>query len=337
MPSWMRWHTIVGRGDCLGLSINWGPWADVGMAAKLSLAGQGLEKIDVETGLQVFAELLESAPGSSPSRRRASSASIGRRFGSDCPRTPPRRSSACSSGRRRNPSTGATDDFLRRFQADQRTTNARRLLEGYIHGQLLQALGQDASKEIAPTQPWQGLGMDSLMMVEMKNRLERSLRVTIPVETLMQDVNTRVLAAFIAGRLNNGTSADARTGDAADSLSEEDLQKAFDRVTQIPQAFVVAEKQQGRRILADGRWRIDFASCNYLGFDFEPEIMAAIPPALAEWGAHPSWTRAVASPALYDELERELADLVGAPTRSSFRRSRCSISECCRSWPDTTA
>jgi 7-keto-8-aminopelargonate synthetase-like enzyme len=40
--------------------------------------------------------------------------------------------------------------------------------------------------------------------------------------------------------------------------------------------------------------------------------MAAIPRAVEEWGVHPSWTRAVASPSLYAELERELADTVGA-------------------------
>ncbi len=42
--------------------------------------------------------------------------------------------------------------------------------------------------------------------------------------------------------------------------------------------------------------------------------MAAIPPALEKWGVHPSWTRAVASPGIYDELEMELAHLVGAPS-----------------------
>ena len=41
-----------------GLSINWGPWATVGMAANLSVASQGVDKIDVEDGLRVFGELL---------------------------------------------------------------------------------------------------------------------------------------------------------------------------------------------------------------------------------------------------------------------------------------
>ena len=76
------------------------------------------------------------------------------------------------------------------------------------------------------------------------------------------------------------------------------------RLRGIPQMFATVEAQERRRVLVDGRWRIDFASCNYLGLDFHPDVMAAIPPALAEWGVHPSWTRAVASPRLYDDLER---------------------------------
>ena len=37
-------------------------------------------------------------------------------------------------------------------------------------------------------------------------------------------------------------------------------------------------------------WLADFASCNYLGFDLDPEIIASIPDATAKWGTHPSWS-----------------------------------------------
>jgi 7-keto-8-aminopelargonate synthetase-like enzyme len=87
----------------------------------------------------------------------------------------------------------------------------------------------------------------------------------------------------------------------------------FARARAIPQGFRTAEDQAGRQVLIDGRWRADFASCNYLGLDLDPEVMAAVGPALQKWGTHPSWTRAVASPAPYAELERELARMVGAP------------------------
>jgi 8-amino-7-oxononanoate synthase len=70
---------------------------------------------------------------------------------------------------------------------------------------------------------------------------------------------------------------------------------------------------EGRRVrLRDGRWLTDFASCNYLGFDLDPEVADSIPSAVARFGTHPSWARLAASPSLYRELEGELAELVGA-------------------------
>jgi 8-amino-7-oxononanoate synthase len=60
------------------------------------------------------------------------------------------------------------------------------------------------------------------------------------------------------------------------------------------------------------QWLADFASCNYLGFDLDPEIIEAIPPYLDRWGTHPSWSRLLGSPALYPQLEQRLTELVGA-------------------------
>jgi 7-keto-8-aminopelargonate synthetase-like enzyme len=87
---------------------------------------------------------------------------------------------------------------------------------------------------------------------------------------------------------------------------------------EVPQIHAVVTEQIGRKVKVEGRWIFDFASCNYLGIDLEPEVMEAIPPALQKWGVHPSWTRAVASPGIYEDLEQALAELVGAPTTLVF-------------------
>lgn len=67
----------------------------------------------------------------------------------------------------------------------------------------------------------------------------------------------------------------------------------------------------GRMIQFGDKWVADFASCNYLGFDLENEIIESIEPALKKWGVHPSWCRLVASPNLYVEAEELLAHLFG--------------------------
>jgi 8-amino-7-oxononanoate synthase len=75
----------------------------------------------------------------------------------------------------------------------------------------------------------------------------------------------------------------------------------------------VIDEVAGRRIRVGDTWLIDFASCNYLGFDLDPDIMAAIPPMVARWGTHPSWSRLLGSPRLSVEIEERLTDLLGAP------------------------
>jgi len=79
-----------------------------------------------------------------------------------------------------------------------------------------------------------------------------------------------------------------------------------------PMCDATVEEVVGRRIRVGEHWLADFASCNYLGFDLEPEIAEAMTDAVARWGTHPSWARMVASPRLYVEIETELTGLLGA-------------------------
>jgi 8-amino-7-oxononanoate synthase len=80
-----------------------------------------------------------------------------------------------------------------------------------------------------------------------------------------------------------------------------------------PMVDAVIDEVDGRLIRIGNRWLIDFASCNYLGFDLEPEIIQAIPEYLERWGTHPSWSRLLGSPVLYEEIEEKLSDLLEAP------------------------
>jgi 8-amino-7-oxononanoate synthase len=79
-----------------------------------------------------------------------------------------------------------------------------------------------------------------------------------------------------------------------------------------PMTDAVIEEIDGRMIRVGDRWLADFASCNYLGFDLEREIIEAVPAYLDKWGTHPSWSRLLGSPALCEQLEERVADLLGA-------------------------
>ncbi|MET7401910.1 pyridoxal phosphate-dependent aminotransferase family protein [Dactylosporangium sp. NPDC005572] len=75
----------------------------------------------------------------------------------------------------------------------------------------------------------------------------------------------------------------------------------------------VIDEINGRRIRVGGHWLTDWASCNYLGFDLEPEIIEAVEPQLRRWGTHPSWSRMLGNPGLYPRIEERLAELLRAP------------------------
>jgi len=75
----------------------------------------------------------------------------------------------------------------------------------------------------------------------------------------------------------------------------------------------VIEEIDGRRIRIGDAWLADFASCNYLGFDLEPEIMDSIAAQVARWGTHPSWSRLLGNPRIYIDIEDRLTELLGAP------------------------
>lgn len=90
----------------------------------------------------------------------------------------------------------------------------------------------------------------------------------------------------------------------------EDLERL--RVTH-PMMDAVIDEVRGRRIRIGSQWLADFASCNYLGFDLDAEIIESILPAIRRWGTHPSWSRLLGSPRLYEDIEDQLTELLGAP------------------------
>jgi 8-amino-7-oxononanoate synthase len=75
----------------------------------------------------------------------------------------------------------------------------------------------------------------------------------------------------------------------------------------------VIDEVRGRHIRVGEHWLADFASCNYLGFDLDPEIAAAIGEQVGRWGTHPSWSRLLGNPRLYPEIEEQLTELLGSP------------------------
>jgi 8-amino-7-oxononanoate synthase len=73
----------------------------------------------------------------------------------------------------------------------------------------------------------------------------------------------------------------------------------------------VIDEIDGRQIRIGNQWLTDYASCNYLGLDLDQEIIEAVPEYLRRWGTHPSWSRLLGSPILYEQIEEQLTALLG--------------------------
>lgn len=147
------------------------------------------------------------------------------------------------------------------------------------------------------------LDLDSLALFELAVAVEQRTGMGISQEHLL---TVRSVADLIeAAGVTNPSESGLRF------LQEKYLEA-------IPQIDVLVEGQRRRSLSVEGREVVDFASCNYLGLDLHPAVISAIDPLVREWGVHPSWTRAVASPEPYQRLEHRLAALVGAPDAVLF-------------------
>jgi 8-amino-7-oxononanoate synthase len=143
------------------------------------------------------------------------------------------------------------------------------------------------------------LDLDSLALFEVAVGIEERSGSTITDRDLIAARTVADLAAAANAAMTASSGVSVRR-------IEESL------IDKVPQLGRTALAQRGRRVFIDGRWAVDFASCNYLALDLHPTMAAAIGPMVADWGVHPSWTRAIASPHPYRELEQRLAQLIGA-------------------------
>nr|ACG63826.1 SxtA [Microseira wollei] len=179
----------------------------------------------------------------------------------------------------------------------------------------LKVLGSQRQAAYAPKQKLLDMGLDSLDLLELQTLLEERLGVSLSRTFFLQNNTPTAIITYFQTYFQNQVVQEKKSDLASpvDSANEINTLENVVNQQKIPQVTRVVTEQQDRKVLIDGHWVIDFASCNYLGLDLHPKVKEAIPPALEKWGVHPSWTRLVASPAIYEELEEELAKLLGVP------------------------
>jgi NADPH:quinone reductase-like Zn-dependent oxidoreductase/aryl carrier-like protein len=161
-----------------GLSINWGPWADIGLAARADRVGrldkQGVGAIKPAQGKAILSRLWA---------QRVAQVGV---IPFDWDKMKVMTGGSWSilkdvmdiSASRANPSARIT---LLSLEPDARLS----WLITHLRRQVAQVLGATAVN-LDEQQPLTNLGLDSLMAVELKNRIERDLGVSLPMVTFLQ-------------------------------------------------------------------------------------------------------------------------------------------------------
>ncbi|MGF1604609.1 MAG: SDR family NAD(P)-dependent oxidoreductase [Thermosynechococcaceae cyanobacterium] len=155
------------------LSINWGPWDQLGLATRINSGLEGMERIEPETGLAVLDYLL-----------RQSWAQVGVLPINESRWAVPAGLTAFWSELRIEKASGS--DLLSELE---RVTDRRALLMEYLQSEVARLLGVDGEEGCDPDIGFTDLGLDSLTTVELRNRLQTALERSLP-STVIYDYPT---------------------------------------------------------------------------------------------------------------------------------------------------
>lgn len=174
------------RRGLAGTSLNWGPWAEAGMAASLEndrFAAMGIRQLAPAQGLRTMMRLIGESPVQAvvadidwAAYGRAQGIGGGSGLFASVVGMPEAGAAALAE-------VAVSRDILAELGASL-PAQREGLMRSYLQELARQTLGYGHGETIAPDKPLAEQGFDSLMSVEMRNRLNRALGRTLPASLL---------------------------------------------------------------------------------------------------------------------------------------------------------
>ncbi|AGT08109.1 6-deoxyerythronolide-B synthase [Paracoccus aminophilus JCM 7686] len=179
-------------------SINWGPFADIGLAAQDARRGkrldaQGMRELSVTQGMDALIDILHAQPVTigivpfEPGRWCEAHPSVAGL------------QSFAALLRSETGGTARRQELLRQV-VDAPVEDRARLLADGLRSLLARVLGQGEDR-ISDETPFRALGLDSLMSLELRNRLEKSLGLKLAPTLLFRHSTVAALSDFLLGSL----------------------------------------------------------------------------------------------------------------------------------------
>jgi acyl transferase domain-containing protein/acyl carrier protein len=221
------------------MSVNWGPWSEIGLAVRPGrgerLALRGIGSMTPARAIDVLQKLFSERP--------AQVAVMPFDLGQWSLFNPPAKGSSLLAGLSREmaeTTAQAVSRPARRAVVNRDALLAagpqecQALLETYLREQLALVLGLSPAN-LDLHHPLNRLGLDSLMAVEMKNRIELDIGVLIPMVRLLQGPSLAQVAEQLARQLMVGDDAVDRPASAFTVAAPQSITVPQDMVTRIDQ------------------------------------------------------------------------------------------------------
>ncbi|MBA6441141.1 type I polyketide synthase [Streptomyces sp. GMR22] len=220
LASWRRAQGLP------GVSMAWGLWAEAsGMTGHLGerdlrrVSRSGLVPLSSEEGLELFdAALVADEVVPVPVRLdvpalRAQGAELPAVFRKVVPSAPTRRTA------RSEQSESLPDELRRRLVGLPRTSQDQMLLE-LVRTQTAAALGHATPETVNTRRPFKELGFDSLMGVDLRNRLTAETGLRLPATLVFDYPTPMALVGHIRDEILGGESATSSAGAALVAASD---------------------------------------------------------------------------------------------------------------------
>jgi len=204
-------------------SINWGPWDESGMATRVGSgrrdfwASRGLHPIAPDRGLKLLGRVLETGSTQVGVVQVDWPKFLSQMAGDS---VPPLLSEVSGSSKVAEDKEGSRAQRLKFLEELRNAPQRKRkvLLVTHLLDQLRRVLGLGPGEPLDAQQSLSSLGMDSLMAVELRARLQTSLGCSLPATMAFEYPNIEAIAEYLATdvlRLNGGDPTSQQLGEAA--------------------------------------------------------------------------------------------------------------------------